>query len=283
VPSPNTNPLIRFSSFISRRGAAAWVNNIPVSVPNLAVASNGVIHGIPAILLPPSKNIWETIDTDPQLTYLKAAINRADQAAVVPADSLRVALKNFGLNATVFAPTDAAFRAFLTGAIAQYLISQGTDPAIAATQAAGLVTLAGTTILTNPASIVVPGLPSVGAVLNSVISPTNVKGILVYHVLSSQYGAFAPPGLRVFSANLPTTPTNVKTLLNTVVTAHPGLTVSASFTGPVATEATVKGALNPTAANIIIMPPPAMSHDLHQVNGVIHKIDQVLIPAPLLP
>ena len=68
--------------------------------------------------------------SDPQLTYLKAAIQRAD-SGVVAASTLQAALQNIGLNATVFAPTDDAFKTFLTTAVAQYLISQGFPAATA--------------------------------------------------------------------------------------------------------------------------------------------------------
>lgn len=264
----NTNPLVRLSSFLSKTPSSAWVNNIPVTAPDLATASNGVIHGIPAILLPPSKNLWESIDTDPQLTYLKAAINRADQASTASKDSLRVALKNFLLNATVFAPTDDAFKSFITNA----LLSRG----VPQTTVDFLIASYGTTLITNPGAV-----PVLGPTLASVISPSNVKGIVVYHVLSSQSGNFAPPGIRVFSNNIPEAVTPVKTLFNSVFSAHPGVTVSATFTGPFVTAATVKGSVNATASNVIISAPPSNTHDLHNTNGVIHKIDQVLVPIPL--
>jgi hypothetical protein len=127
--------------------------------------------------------------------------------------------------------------------------------------------------LSNPGAI-----PGLGSVLASVINPTLVKGIVAYHVLSAQSGTFSPPGVRVFSVNIPTTPTPVKTFLNSVVNAHPGVTVSATFAGPVVISAKVKGAANPTASNVIISAPPVMTHDMHHTNGVIHKIDQVLLP-----
>jgi len=42
--------------------------------------------------------------------------------------------------------------------------------------------------------------------------------------------------------------------------------------------ATVKGLANASASNVIINPLPAGSSDQHYVNGVMHKIDQVLLP-----
>ena len=99
--------------------------------------------------------------------------------------------------------------------------------------------------------------------------------------MSSQSGTYAPPGIRVFSVNIPTTATAVKTLLNSAggpYALHPGVMIQATFTGPVVTAATVKGAANTTASNILISFSPPFTSDLHYVNGVIHKIDQVLRP-----
>jgi hypothetical protein len=112
------------------------------------------------------------------------------------------------------------------------------------------------------------------------LTTQQVKGIVVYHLLSSQSGTYAPPGVRAFSVNIPSSATNVKTLLNSAVAAHPGLTVQATFTSIApgisrVTAATVKGAANPTASNVIM---GFTSSDLHFLNGVIHKIDQLLIP-----
>jgi uncharacterized surface protein with fasciclin (FAS1) repeats len=93
-----------------------------------------------------------------------------------------------------------------------------------------------------------------------------VKGIVVYHVL----------GRRAFSVNLPTTAISSPTLLNGAVPTHPGVSVVATFTtipgfGTVAATATVKGVVNATASNIT-------NRDNHYLNGVLHVIDQVLLP-----
>ena len=49
--------------------------------------------------------------------------------------------------------------------------------------------------------------------LYGALSAQTVKGILVYHILGS----------RAFSVNLPTTATNVPTLLNVAIASHPGV------------------------------------------------------------
>jgi uncharacterized surface protein with fasciclin (FAS1) repeats len=62
------------------------------------------------------------------------------------------------------------------------------------------------------------------------------------------------------------------------VPAHPGVALKATFGATGVTAATVKGVANPTASNITINPFPGGTSDQNYVNGVLHKIDQVLIP-----
>lgn len=66
-------------------------------------ARNGVIHGIDAVLLPPTQNIMELVDAIPSFSILKTAIDAAGlRDAVAMTDGL-----------TVFAPTNDAFVALL--------------------------------------------------------------------------------------------------------------------------------------------------------------------------
>jgi uncharacterized surface protein with fasciclin (FAS1) repeats len=212
------------------------------------------MHKVARIVAPPSQYLWERINADTSMSYLKAAIIRADSGVAAP-NRLQDALVNPAANLTLFAPTNAAFRALLTGQITLALIAQGMDPATAAATAAAL---AGTSnVFATPA-------------LYPVLTPTLVKGIVVYHIL----------GVRAFSVNIPPTATLVKTLLNTAIAAHPGVTVQATFGPAGVTAATVKGLANATASNFLINPTPAPAgnSDQHYINGVIHKIDQVLLP-----
>ena len=284
-PAPSVSPLLRLSSYPSvRPGVGAWVNNVPITAADIE-AVNGVVHKVFRIVMPPSTDLWAKIQGESDLSYLRAAIARADSGVAAGArlqDALNTAVNPAAVasNLTVFAPTDAAMSAFVTGAITQALVTQGFPLATAQAVAGGLVGAFGPTIISNPSSIPdVPPIPpgtNIGARLAAVLTPTLAKGIVAYHVISSQSGTYAPPGLRVFSVNLPTTATAVKTLLNTAVPVHPGVTVQASFASPVpgisvVTAATVKGAANATASNVT-------AADSHHVNGVLHKIDQVLLP-----
>jgi uncharacterized surface protein with fasciclin (FAS1) repeats len=284
-PAPSVSALLRLTSFPSvRTGVGAWVNNVPIIGTDIP-AVNGVMHKVFRIVMPPSVDLWSKIQSETDLAYLRAAIARADSGVAAGArlqDALNTAVNPsaIGANLTVFAPTDAAMQAFLTGAITQALVGQGFPLATAQAVAGGLVGAFGPTIISNPASIPdVPPIPpgtNIGARLAAVLTPTLAKGIVAYHILSAQSGTYAPPGLRVFSVNLPSSATTVKTLLNSAVAVHPGVTVQASFASPfpgisVVTSATVKGAANATASAVT-------SADNHCVNGVIHKIDQVLLP-----
>lgn len=267
-PSPALPPGYRMPVFMGKQGNVLFSNNVPVIQPDINVA-NGVIHKVGFVLLPPGQVLWQRIAADPDLTYLLAAIQRADEGD--PAKSLESALKNAAANLTVFAPDNTAFQQLLTGQITmaliplitQELIGGGMDPADAAAAAPGLAQAQATALASTPAVFTNPALASV-------LTPTNVKGIVVYHLL----------GNRAFSVNLPVTPANVPTLLNGGIAAHPGITLQATLTPAGVAAATVKGLGNATAANVAINPTPAPggTSDQNYVNGVLHKIDQVLLP-----
>lgn len=248
--SPPVNTLVRFSIFPSRRGTAAWANNIPVTQADIA-AANGVIHAVPAVIAPPTRVLLDTIARDPDFTYLVAAVVRADSGlASTSTARLQYALGEPLASLTVFAPTNTAFQTLLTGAIAQALIAQGVDPATALAQATALASTPA--VFSNPA-------------LYPVLTAQVVRGIVAYHVL----------GQRAFTVNFPTTGTAFPTLLNGAIPSHPGVTVTSSLTGPFGTGLTVKGIVNATAANAAAT---ATGVDRHAINGVFYKIDQVLRP-----
>ncbi|MFC4261668.1 hypothetical protein ACFOWM_02150 [Ferruginibacter yonginensis] len=258
-PSP-TAPFVTFRSYLSKRPGILRANTIPMTTPLNVKAFNGNIHHVAAIVAPPvTTTLWDRINADATpvtgLTYLRAAILRADSGAVTPGP-LQAALLNGGANLTVFAPTDAAFQALLTGAITQALIAQGFPPATAAATAATLA--ASPNVFQNPA-------------LFGALSARTVRGILVTHLFSNT----------AFTVNFPSVATNYPTLLNTdpAFAMHPGIRLQATFAGPFVSAATVRGAANASASNILINPTAATgTSDQFYVNGVIHKIDQVLLP-----
>ncbi|HKZ67269.1 MAG TPA: fasciclin domain-containing protein [Chitinophagaceae bacterium] len=252
APSETLPPGYRMPIFMGKQGTILFANNIPVIQPDIEVA-NGVIHKVAFALLPPSQVLWQRIAADPDLTYLLAAVQKADEGDA--AKTLESALKNPAANLTIFAPTNLAFQQLLTGQITLALMAQGLDQATAAATATALASTPG--VFTNPA-------------VASVLTPTTVKGIVVYHIL----------GNRAFSVNLPVTAANYPTLLNGAIAAHPGVGLQATFGPTGVTAAAVKGAANASASNVQVNPTPAPggTSDQHYINGVIHKIDQVLLP-----
>lgn len=232
VGTPAFSPFVSLSIFPSRRANGAWVNNVPLAAVNVA-ASNGIIHNPAVIVAPPSTTLWSRISTDADMSLFRAAITRGDSGLVGPARIDSLLNLPIGPNFTVFAPTNAAFRA---------LFPAGT-----------------------------PDANIIGALNTPALFPAStVRGLVVYQIL----------GVRAFTPNFPTTETAVPTLLNGAIATHPGVRLSATFTGPFVTAATVKGAANATASNLIINPTPnpGGSSDQHFTNGVLHKIDQVLRP-----
>jgi uncharacterized surface protein with fasciclin (FAS1) repeats len=280
-PAPSLSPLLRLSTFPSKRGSTVWVNNIPVIGADIT-AVNGVVHKMATVVAPPTQDLWTRINSDPNLTYLKATIERADSGVVAGArllDALSITANPsaIGSNLTIFAPNDIAMKAFLTGAIYKALLAQVVpqppnpiDSATALGTANFLVATYGTLLITNPYAI----SPALGAA----ISPALAKGVVAYHIISSQSAPFLPPGLRLFSVNIPTTPTAVKTFVNSGFTDHPGVNLQATFGPAGVTAIKVQGLANATASNVLINPLPNGTSDQHSVNGVIHFIDQVLLP-----
>ena len=243
--------MVRLLTFPSTRNGN-WVNNIPLLAVDNVVA-NGVIHTAAAMPVPPSRVLAQRIFSDPDLTYLAAAYQRADSGvAPTTSASLIWALSNFGPNLTVFAPSNAAFQNLIFGLVYQQVFAQTGSVAIATAFANGAVAAGPAFLSTNN------------------VSTQMVKGIVVYHMF----------GYRAFTNNFPTTSTFYRTLLNGGIPTHPGISLVCTFTGPFVTAASVKGVGNATASNIAInpTPDPGGTSDQHFVNGTLHKINQVMLP-----
>lgn len=273
-PMPSLSALLRLTIFPSARNGN-FVNNVPVIAAGIE-AGNGIIYETGAVVVPPQRYLWDRINTDPDFTYLKAAVLRADSGTVAgnPASSLVAALQSIGANLTVFAPSDAVFKATLY-TLAYPVVRAGI---YAQARAGGLSEVAANAYADSEApanTTALTGTPAVfsNPVLFSVLPAISVRGVIAYHILGS----------RAFANNFPATAANFPTLLNGSIAAHPGVVLQATFAGPMVTAATVKGAVNPTAANIAINPTPDPNgtSDQHYLNGVLHKINQVLMPMQL--
>ncbi|MEO6838154.1 MAG: fasciclin domain-containing protein [Ginsengibacter sp.] len=125
VPAGPNAPVLAANGdtlYVTNNSNGVFVNGIKVTQANVQ-ATNGVIHVIGNVLMPPSGNIVQMAQADTSLSYLVAAVITAN---------LQGALSGSG-PLTVFAPTNNAFRA-------------AGFPTIASIQAASPATL--TSILT---------------------------------------------------------------------------------------------------------------------------------------
>jgi uncharacterized surface protein with fasciclin (FAS1) repeats len=93
------------SVFVTKNVHGVFVNGIPVTQADI-MASNGVIHAIARVLMPPVGNLVQAAQADTSLTYLVAAVVRASSGS---ADL--VSIISTGGIFTIFAPTNDAFRA----------------------------------------------------------------------------------------------------------------------------------------------------------------------------
>lgn len=182
--------------YVTKNADGVFINGAKVTQADVS-ASNGVVHVINDVLMPPAGNLVEMAQADTNFSLLVAAVLRASQGATDVAQVLSGAGPY-----TVFAPTNAAFRAAGFNTAADI---QAADPA-------------------------------------------TLAGILTYHVLSG----------RVFSSDL--------------ADGQQAATVNGgNVTIGLSSGATITGNGNASAANII-------RANIVATNGVIHVIDQVLLP-----
>ena len=93
------------SVFVTNNANGVFVNGIKVVQADI-LASNGVIHKVARVLVPPVGNIVAVASADTSLSYLVAAVVRASAGSTNVASVLST-----GGIFTVFAPTNNAFRA----------------------------------------------------------------------------------------------------------------------------------------------------------------------------
>lgn len=268
ILDPN-QPFVRMPLFPVRGTAYSYLNNMPLTGVD-QTAANGVIHHVFTITAPPTATLKTMLAGESTLTYFRAAVTRADSGSV--GLSRFDSLLNYGVtNMTVLAPNDNAFRTLIFGLAFQgYLATRptpytATDTAIATATGNGAVAAGPAFLSTNN------------------VTTALVRGIVAYHLLASLTTSTTTPyqpNIRVFSVNIPSTPTFVKTLVNGSVAAHPGISARATYTGPFATAATFTGlgTFPPGGAPYSGAPANAVTLDKHAVNGVYHIIDKVLLP-----
>ncbi|WP_341838103.1 fasciclin domain-containing protein [Chitinophaga pollutisoli] len=107
--------------YVTKNGNGVFVNGIPVKKADVS-ASNGVIHVINSVLMPPAGNIVETAAANPNFSLLVAAVTRASQGST----NVAQVLSGEG-PLTVFAPTN---QAFINAGFANAAAIQAADPAV---------------------------------------------------------------------------------------------------------------------------------------------------------
>ncbi len=265
---PGTPLSLNLSTFPSIRTTGFWDNNIPVISPDMKF-ENGVIHLVAAIVNPPSQVLKAALYSNPNLTYFKAAVARADsgQTGLNRIDSL---LGYAVTNLTVLAPNDAAFQTLIYGLAFQGYLATRPKPYTAGDSA-------NANAYGNGAVAAGPAFLST----NNVTSAQS-QGILAYHLLATpnpNSGAFEP-NIRAFSVNFSNTPSFYTTLVNAFYAQHPGILAQATFTGPFVTNLkfTGLGTFPPGGQPFSGAPATATSLDNHCVNGVYYVINKVLLP-----
>ncbi len=266
-----TQPFVRMPIFPDGGTPYSYVNNIPVTGVDQA-AANGIIHHTFTVVAPPSLLLRQMIAAEPTLSYFRTAILRADSGAVVKPNNDSTNFLNYLLgygvtNMTVLTPNDAAFQTLIFGLVYSQVFAATGNAALATATANGAVAAGPAFLNTNN------------------VSTALVKGIIAYHFLASNStpvnttGSYKPD-IRVFSVNLPSTATFVKTLINSSIAVHPGVSALAVYAGPTTSSVTFTGytisplgVVSPTGT-----PATVVKKDNLAVNGIYHIIDKVLLP-----
>lgn len=263
-----TQPFVRMPIFPVRGTPYSYVNNVPITAVD-QTAANGIIHHVGALVAPPQATLKTMLAGEATLSYFRAAIARADSGSV--GLSKFDSLLNYGVtNMTVLAPNDAAFQTLVFGLAYNGYLASRPKPYTAVDSATALATGNGA-VAAGPAFLST----------NNVTTAT-IKGIVAYHLLASLTSSTTTPyqpNIRVFSVNIPATPTFVKTLVNGSIAVHPGVMVQATYTGPVATSVKFSSyGTFPPAGTPFSYTANSVTLDKHAVNGVYHIIDKVLLP-----
>ncbi|MBG6236958.1 putative surface protein with fasciclin (FAS1) repeats [Pedobacter sp. CAN_A7] len=107
--------------FVTKNTSGVFVNGANVIQADI-MASNGVIHVINTVLMPPTGNIVEAAQANPNFTFLVEAVLRASQGST----NLAQVLSGAG-PFTVFAPTN---QAFMNAGFANVEAIRAADPAV---------------------------------------------------------------------------------------------------------------------------------------------------------
>ncbi len=104
-PNANVTTVAGSDVFVTKNEKGVFVNGVTVTKADI-IATNGVIHTISRVLMPPAGNIVQVAIANPNFSYLVAAVLRASQGTTNVASVLSGAGPF-----TLFAPTNDAFKA----------------------------------------------------------------------------------------------------------------------------------------------------------------------------
>jgi uncharacterized surface protein with fasciclin (FAS1) repeats len=283
------NALLRMSIFPSKLTAFSYVNATQITVVD-QVFNNGVIHNVATLVSPTTRLLKAAIATDTALVYFRAAIARGDvgSTGLSKLDSL---LNYAPVNMTVLTPNNAALKTLLKGVIYQNAYTNIYNLIYNTAITGGATPTQATAIADVQAPIQTSTFADLKSSVDSLNSPTagfnilpvaNVRGILAYHFLATSTPAGFQPNIRVFSVNVPSTPTFVKTLVNSgpfPASLHPGVEASAIFSGASTSSVTFAGyTVNGSGVNVATGSANVIKKDNHGINGVYHIIDRALLP-----
>lgn len=115
------NTAANVNVFVTKNNNGVYVNGAMVINADV-MASNGVIHVINKVIMPPSGNIVQVAQSNPNFSFLVAAVLRASQGST----NVAQVLSGNG-PFTVFAPTN---QAFIKAGFATEAAIQAADPAV---------------------------------------------------------------------------------------------------------------------------------------------------------
>ncbi len=215
------------------------INGIKVSNPDIA-ATNGIIHEIGRVALPPTQTLYEYINSNPQLSRLLRAVDRLGLGGTLDL-----------LNYDCISSRCGAFTAFL--------------PNNAAFAAAGFP---------DDASIdAAPFIQLNNMVSYHVISPANYSGTTAFGTAAALRQRFVFPSAVIANGQrfLTLFPPALDLRLSASVEANGGITLNSAR--PRTTDLFGISGLNGNANNARVV-----ESDVMLVNGIAHVIDRVLDP-----
>lgn len=176
--------------YLSKGAAGVFLNGSTKVTTADVPASNGIIHIIDKVLLPPTGTIAAAAVATPALSTLVEALRRTTSPDIA---ALLAAASNPASNITVFAPTNAAFQALLTAL---------NRPNLAAVTDAELLPILRTHIIVsgrnfssdlvngpvptaNPTGPVTIGVTATGVTVRGAGNGTNAANVVVANVLTN--------------------------------------------------------------------------------------------------